>query len=172
MDTIEAYICMDAPSAEAAQKVLLTSYSQFRKSWYMLFFQAPFLPEFMQRIFDFNVFNIIYKSDAITKDDIEAYKYVFSKRGAQTGPINYYRANIVNIVLGKYSLPRLEKYAPGLYLHGERDLYVSDVFVQVLENMYPNLEGKLIPEASHFAQQDKPEAVNRLMREFLKSKRK
>lgn len=168
MDTIEAYICMDAGSSESFQKLVATNYSQFRKSWYMLFFQVPWLPEFMQRLFDFQAFGTVFKSENITKDDLEAFKYVFSKKGAQTPPINYYRANVIDMLLGKCALPKPKKFAPGLYLHGEKDFYVDIEVMDILKNMFPNLDGKVIPKATHFAQQDQPEATNKLMREFLK----
>jgi pimeloyl-ACP methyl ester carboxylesterase len=62
-----------------------------------------------------------------------------------------------------------EKCAPGLYLLGEKDLYISKDSGPELQKLFKNLEFKIVPKADHFCQQDEPEEVNRLMREFLSS---
>lgn len=174
MDSVIAYICMAGPSPEAFNKVIFRSFSQFRKSCYMMFYQAPILPEFIQKLYDFKSFDRMFKINekGISKDDLEAYKYVFSKKGAQNGPINYYRANLVKMLTGAYNSSKTEasdslEYSPGLYLHGERDEFLREKFVSVLKKMYPNLEGKVVANASHFLQQDQPKEVNRLIRDFL-----
>lgn len=129
----------------------------------------PWLPETSVRLFDLKQLNRIgYKSSQITREDIEVYKHVFGKDGALTGPINYYRANFS--FTKKVVHPKPDTFAPGLYLVGERDLYISKETGPLLQKQFKNLELKVVDNANHFCQQDKPEEVNKLMREFLSRK--
>lgn len=54
----------------------------------MFFFLIPFLPEIYVLLFDMKFFDIIFRgtkggvlTDATTQEDVEAYKYLFSKPG-------------------------------------------------------------------------------------------
>lgn len=83
MNMIEKYVMMGAPSAAAWRKAVMSSdgFDQFKKSWYIFYFQMPRLPEFTISLDDFAIFKAIGSS--ITEDDLEAYKYTFSRPGMQ-----------------------------------------------------------------------------------------
>lgn len=152
----------------------------------------PYLPEFASSMFDLKTIDTIFKhSKTVSAEDVEAYKYTFSQKSnnicsaiilfpqiinyisnflipdALTYPINYYRANLKK--LGNSKITKPTKFAPGLYLLGETDLYISKKSGPLLQKYYDNLDFKIVKNANHFAQQDQPEEVNRLMREFLKN---
>lgn len=86
-----------------------------------------------------------------------------------TPPINYYRANIIpDRALMKrrtvdFKMPR------GLYIFGEEDKYLELEGTEKTRRMVYNLTTEVIKGSSHFVQQDNPDMVNKLMREFLKS---
>lgn len=129
----------------------------------------PWLPETSVRLFDLQQLNHIgYKSSYVTRDDVEVYKYVFGKDGALTGPLNYYRANFS--FAKKVAQTKPDTFSPGLYLVGDNDLYISKETGPLLQKQFKNLEFKVVDNANHFCQQDKPEEVNKLMREFLSRK--
>lgn len=100
-------------------------------------------------------------------DDIEAYKYTFSKKNALTSPINYYRAN-VNILTPDTYVKRPDKFAPGLLLLGEHDIYIHRKIEVMMKKRYDNMEFQFIKNANHFAQQHQPQETNRIIQEFLK----
>lgn len=102
------------------------------------------------------------------QDEIEVYKYVFGKPNALTGPINYYRANFS--FNKKVENPKVESFSPGLYLLGENDLYISRETGPLLQKQFKNLDFQIVKKANHFCQQDKPQEVNEIMREFLSRK--
>lgn len=78
---VHKYVMIGAPSAEAFM-VLFRKSDQFRKSWYTLFFKMPCLPELMLSTHDYGIFRTISKNrDNYTEDDIEAFKFTFSKTG-------------------------------------------------------------------------------------------
>ena len=56
----------------------------------MFFFQTPFLPELMFRLNDYSLFNTFFTDpqeggtknpEAFTNEDLEAWKYTFSRSG-------------------------------------------------------------------------------------------
>ncbi|CRK96598.1 CLUMA_CG009929, isoform A [Clunio marinus] len=163
MDTIDKYVMIGAPPSEVWHKLLFSSVKQFLMSWYVFYFQMPFLPEFTTSLQDFQMFKVMKHQ---TEEELEAYKYTFGKEGALTGPINYYRAS-AKFLFPDQPLKRPEKFAPGLYMLGEGDKYISPDSGKMAKELYDNLDFKFIKGANHFAQQHKPDETNRLIREFL-----
>lgn len=120
---IEAAIVVNSPhrGAYAAniRKNPLLNLSQTLRSWYIYFFQLPFLPELVMRCCDFAWLEHNFRSwarteDAFSDEDIERYKAALRKPGALTSAINYYRANtfgefgmgVVRASMGKKNLER------------------------------------------------------------------
>uniref|UniRef100_A0A182YBN1 Apyrase n=1 Tax=Anopheles stephensi TaxID=30069 RepID=A0A182YBN1_ANOST len=168
MDMIERYIMMDAPSQKVARKLFSTSKEQFKMSWYIFFYQMPWLPEFFVRMMDFHIFKVIFKEHG-GPEVVEAFKYTFSKPNGMTYPINYYRENF-RFFTRKLTPPKPSTYAPGLYLLGENDLYISKETGPLMQQEFENLEFRIVPGVDHFLQQHKPDVVNQYMREFLSKK--
>ena len=98
--------------------------------------------------------------------DLEAYKYTFGKKNALTSPINYYRANVY-ILSSDSRVERPEKFAPGLLLLGEHDIYINRKVENLMMKHYDNMQFKFIKNANHFAQQHQPEETNRIIQKFL-----
>uniref|UniRef100_A0A1B0DA77 AB hydrolase-1 domain-containing protein n=1 Tax=Phlebotomus papatasi TaxID=29031 RepID=A0A1B0DA77_PHLPP len=169
METVEKYVMIGAPAMEVYGWIAQREWDQFRKGWYVFFFKAPLIPEMALRINDLSIFKAM-KTEGTTDEDIEAFKYTFAKPKALTYPLNYYRANAFGQVSRIKKKP--EKYAPGLYLLGEKEAFISLSTGPAMEKVYPNLTYKLVPRATHFAQQDKPTLVNEMMRNFLTSSTK
>ncbi|XP_053670298.1 epoxide hydrolase 3-like [Anopheles nili] len=165
MDMIDQYIMMDAPSQKIARKLFSSSKTQFKMSWYIFFYQMPWLPELFLRLMDFHIFKVVFR-DHGGPEVVEAYKYVFSKPNGLTYPVNYYRENF-RFFANVLRPPKPKTFARGLYLIGEHDLYISKETGPLMQQEFQNLEYKVVPEADHFLQQHKPELVNRYMREFL-----
>lgn len=82
MELISKYVLLAAPSFEVFSKVGLSEMEQFRKSWYVYFYQMPLLPEFVFMLRDYDVFKRVNElNDTFTEEDLEAYKYTFSQPG-------------------------------------------------------------------------------------------
>lgn len=165
MDMVDKYILMDAPSRRVVRKLLLTNKTQFKMSWYVFFYQMPKLPEFFMRMSDLKLFEMVFRKHC-NDEELEAFKYTFAKKGALTYPINYYRANFGTRVQSSRP-PADVPHAPGLYLLGEHDAYISKETGPLMQKEYNNLSFKIVPGVDHFLQQHNPTLVNRVMREFL-----
>jgi pimeloyl-ACP methyl ester carboxylesterase len=166
MDTLEKYIMIGGPPSEAWKKLIVSSPKQFLMSWYIFFFQMLWLPEFVIRCNDLKGFEVMKLGSA---EDIECFKYTFSKPGALTPPINYYRA--IRVLNPDPKLKKPTRYAPGLFLLGEYDKYIARKTGKLAQAELENLDFKIIKGANHFAQQHKPEATNSMIREFLETKK-
>lgn len=146
---------------------------QLLKSWYMFFFQLPWLPERLARTNrwrSFKAFSLgtAARADAFTAEDIERYVEAWSQPGAATGMINYYRA--VFRQSPRRALARLRVVsAPTLVIWGERDRYLSKELAEPARSDVPNLERVVrLPDASHWVQHDERERVNELLIEFFR----
>ncbi|MDY7004772.1 MAG: alpha/beta hydrolase [Cyanobacteriota bacterium] len=166
-EMVEKLIVMNIPHPAKFKEGLGTP-EQLLRSWYMFFFQLPFLPELMLEFDDYQAIGSIFKSmvnkSAVTDADIEAYKDAVAKRGALTSMINYYR----NIFSGffnqqEWGILRI----PTLMLWGEEDTALGKELTYGTEEYVENFQIRYIPNCGHSVQQEQPQLVNQYMREFL-----
>ncbi|NEQ75933.1 MAG: alpha/beta hydrolase [Okeania sp. SIO2C9] len=166
-EMVEKLIVMNIPHPAKFREGLGTP-EQLLRSWYMFFFQLPFLPELMLEFDDYQAIGSIFQSmvnkSAVTDADIEAYKDAVAKRGALTSMINYYR----NIFSGffnqqEWGILRI----PTLMLWGEEDTALGKELTYGTEEYVENFQIRYIPNCGHSVQQEQPQLVNQYMREFL-----
>jgi pimeloyl-ACP methyl ester carboxylesterase len=144
---------------------------QLAKSWYMFFFQLPWLPECLVRSGRWWFFRYGFKHDArpgaFTPQDIDRYIEAWSQPDAAKAMINYYRS------VFRQSPKRAEARirvvnAPTLVIWGERDRYLGAELAEPDRADVPNLERVVkLPDASHWVQHDQPERVTQLLAEFF-----
>jgi pimeloyl-ACP methyl ester carboxylesterase len=154
---------------------------QLQKSWYIFFFQLPDLPEkvlsqdnckFLKKLLVGSAVN----RETFSEADLRKYVEAWSKPGALTASINYYRANM-NIaqilalsseqrehLMGRYSKVK----CPTLVIWGEDDAALDKSLTlgmdKYVEGAY---EIKYIQKCGHWVQQEESEKVNRYLMEFL-----
>jgi epoxide hydrolase 4 len=144
---------------------------QFLKSWYMFFFQLPFLPEWTIQLNDYQILADMFTKMAVDKNaftqaDLEAYKDAAAKRGAMTAMVNYYRNGFPKLVqISQKEWGILE--IPTLMIWGENDAALGKELTEGTEAYVKDLTIKYIPNCSHWVQQEQPQLVNQYMREFL-----
>jgi pimeloyl-ACP methyl ester carboxylesterase len=143
---------------------------QLRKSWYMFFFQIPWLPEWGIRRDGFSFAKRSLRAGTprgtFTDEDLERYAQAWAQPGALTGMINYYRAALRRSP--KAALAALVPIqAPTLVIWGERDAYIGAELAEPSPRWVPNVRVERLPEATHWVQHEAPERVNELLIEFL-----
>ena len=111
----------------------------------------------------------------LSEEDLDYFVEEYMRTGADTafiGGLNSYRAMDVNWEHDP-DYGRAAVSAPALFLCGEQDPVLQIITPKSLETMperVRNLRGThLIANAGHFVQQERPEAVNELLLEFLRS---
>lgn len=162
---VDKLIICNSPHPSCFRKCLQTSRKQFFASWYMFYFQLPFLPEYLIEADDFKMLGPIYKRvKNFTDEDVEAYKYALSQSGL-SGPLNYYRNIFTNDLPRGYSRSKIK--APTLVVWGNKDKALTTDCLIGTEQYVEDLTIKYVDGANHWVQMDAPEAVNKYIREFL-----
>jgi pimeloyl-ACP methyl ester carboxylesterase len=170
-DLVERLVILNAPHPAAFLRELRRP-RQWLRSWYILFFQLPWLPERMLSARDYSRIARTLRREPVSQgafsaEDVQLYKQAYSQPGALTAMINYYRALVR--YPGEVRRGNRVIEAPTLVIWGERDRYLGVGMTEHLERCVPNVQVVRIPDASHWVQNDAPERVNRLMVEFLTS---
>jgi pimeloyl-ACP methyl ester carboxylesterase len=172
----EAVIVANAPHFGPFERELRKP-RQMMRSWYMLFFQLPFLPEWTIRAGDYRVIERMFEqradSGSIAADEIQAYKDAIGTPGALTAALNYYRSAFrgrLKSLLGREEStedgwPVIE--APTLLIWGTNDVALGVETTRGTEEWVPNLRIEYLQGASHWVQQERAEDVSRLMVDFL-----
>ena len=142
---------------------------QLLKSWYIFFFQLPWIPEAALRAGDFAYVRRTYergtvRPNAFTDEDIERYIQAYKEPGALTAMLNYYRAAARSV--GDLShFPVID--APTVVIWGEQDISLRVEMAEPPSKLVPNARVEYLPDASHWVQIDRPERVNDLLLDFL-----
>lgn len=170
---VDKLAILNSPHPSIFYKHLKSDTSQLLKSWYMLFFQIPFLPEFfinlnLKQFFKNALRGWAINKNAFTDEDLNKYVEAYKQKGALKASINYYRAGL------RFSNAKKSKgkkvQAPTLLIWGENDKALGKELTVGTENYINNtFELKLIPNCSHWVQQDEPEKVNEYLFDFFKT---
>lgn len=142
---------------------------QMLKSWYIGFFQLPWIPETalgarnaagLERLL-----RVSSHADTFSAADLDEYHRAWSQPGALTGMVNWYRA----ILRYPPGLPRDARVKiPTLMLWGAQDVALARGMAR------PSIdycdEGKLVffEDATHWVQHDRAADVSALLVEFFK----
>lgn len=171
-ELVDRLVIMNAPHPATFRQAMQNNWRQRLRSWYMLFFQLPRLPEAAFRLGDYWALEQSFRRDttrpeAFTDEVMARYKQAASRPGALTAMINWYREALGLSTWRATGRRDLILRVPTLVIWGERDRYLGRELNDDLRRWVPELTLRYIPDASHWVQQDRPEEVNRYLLEFL-----
>ena len=149
---------------------------QLRLSWYMGFFNIPWLSDWVVQRQDYAFIRKLWRDwspgwqpEPVVLDSVIQ---TLSQPGVRSAALGYYRAALsikallVSAEEAHYPVP-----VPTLALSGERDgCIASEVFEQLMlaQDFPKGLTFSRIAEAGHFLHQEQPEQVNREILDWLK----
>ena len=171
-EQVEKLAILNVPHPDRFLQGLWTLH-QLRKSWYIFFFQIPWLPEQVVRAGNFAWLRSNFRNDpvrpgAFGPQDIDRYVEALSRPGALTAAMNYYRALFRQTPAQvRRQLRKVE--IPVLVIWGERDRYLGTELAQPDRTWVPDVRVERLVDASHWVQVDQPEKVNALLLDFLRS---
>jgi len=159
------------------------TFRQALKSWYILFFQLPSLPEWWISARDFAALERMFKETAragtFSDTDIAVYKAAMRQPFALSAAINYYRANFKGFSRSFLSLlggdagrekqqPEGRIRVPTLFIYGERDFAIVPETVRDVGSYVdaPYREVRLATRG-HWVQQESIAEVNAALLSFL-----
>ena len=159
-DVVDRLAILNSPPTKQFIKALRT-WRQMKKSWYVFFFQLPWLPEFMlsrgaMRSIRSSLRHAVQRKDAFTEEDWENEKASLSTPGTLTAAINYYRAAVRSARSGHSHGPRGD--VPTLVLWGDRDRFLG---TELLDGLPGSTEIIHYPSAGHWVHWDEPTEVTR-----------
>ena len=148
----------------------LRTWQQLSRSWYILFFQLPLLPELLLKANLSRAMEQTFRGMAIDKSafsdaDIDAYTTALAKPGALTAALNYYR-NLLPLLLSPTDWPILFQTRT-LMIWGEDDVALGKELTEGTEDYVRDFQIHYIPNCSHWVQQEQPQLVNQYIRAFL-----
>ena len=169
---LERLVIMNVPHPGAAAENF--SWRQLLRSWYMIFFQLPRLPEALIRARGPHAFAEAIRDGMrnpgnVDEETVDLIAANLGNRERLTGMLHYYRA----LLRGgggrrqsRLGFPEIE--TPTLMLWGVNDLALTVETTFATHRYVRDLTLRYLPEASHFVQQDAPVLVNRLLCAYLR----
>ena len=176
-EVVERLAALNCPPPEVLVRMLRSSLGQLRRSWYMLFFQLPRLPE---RRLSRDGAAVVARAlvggshvrSAWPAEELDLYQAAFARPGRAKAAIDWYRAAFRRALRprGRRPLPLVS--VPTLVLWGVEDRFLGLELVdrgRLSEVFVPGNEPEivLIESAGHFVQNEAPQRVNEELLRWL-----
>jgi pimeloyl-ACP methyl ester carboxylesterase len=169
---LDGLVIMNVPHPTVFSRVLRRSPRQMARSWYVLFFQLPGLPERLmtanraRRVAGAFLGMAVDKS-AFPREVLDHYREAALKPGAMTAMLSYYRANAKRLA-ERRSFPPIA--VPTLMIWGEEDRALGLELTEGYEELVTDFTLRRLPRVSHWVQQEAPEKVNQALGAWLDAK--
>jgi pimeloyl-ACP methyl ester carboxylesterase len=185
-ECLNQLVIVNAPHPGVFERLLREDPRQQQASQYVLMFRSPQAEAILSaNQYAFLVATVLgagLKNGTFNEDDKKAYIEAWSQAGALTGGLNYYRA--AKIVPPQQASDASARTAsagnvavdpanlivrvPTLVIWGEKDTALLTANLDGLDQFVPALTVKRIPEGTHWVIHERPEEVNRYIREFIR----
>jgi pimeloyl-ACP methyl ester carboxylesterase len=165
---LDKLVVMNAPHGVVISKSLSRNRAQQRRSWYMLFFQLPWLPEFVSRRQNWRLLASMLRSTSrpgtFSDADLAQYRQAWSQPGAYPAMLNWYRA-----MMRAHTTPPAKQpiAVPTLLLWGAQDHFLGRELAEASIRKCSQGQLVLLEDATHWLHHEQPERVNSLIQEFL-----
>jgi len=167
---ISRLIVMNVPHPKLAEKGLGTR-RQLAKSWYIFFFQLPWIPEWLLARNHCAAIAHAFRGMAVDKtrfpdEVLRVYRDAAAVPGALSAMLNYYRALLRGLRRTRQrGTPRIEM--PTLMIWGEVDAALGKELTFGTDEYVGDLTLRYLPGVSHWVQQEAPETVNGMIEAWL-----
>jgi epoxide hydrolase 4 len=170
---LERLIIMNVPHPGVFFEKIKSLPEQRKKSWYVYFFQLPWLPELLMTsrkakgVGDAFV-NMAIDKSRFPEDVLDVYRNNALRPKGMRSMINYYRA----LVRGGGAKRQLEQGfptidTPTLMIWGEEDAALDKRTTLGTEKHVDDFTIRYLPNVSHWVQQEAPETVNAMIRAWI-----
>jgi len=159
---------LNVPHPAVMRKFLSRDLDQLRRSWYMMAFQLPWLPEFILSMNGWQRFahslQNTGKAGSFTDEDITRYKEAWSQPDAMTSMLNWYRTSVRN---PSWASKDMRIKVPTLMMWGMKDFALTHRMARPSMDYVDDGNLILFPEATHWIQHDAAEEVNHYLIDFI-----
>ncbi len=167
-ELLDRLVILNAPHPKIFARKVRTPPQMFM-SWYVLFFQLPFLPELLLRANNYSYLRKTFrktKCEAFSEAEIDRYIEAISRPQALHSALNYYRA-MFRFKDARELARQAKTEAETLVIWGEKDLALSVKLLDGLSELAPNLSIHRIAAAGHWVQNEAADEVSRKMIHFF-----
>jgi pimeloyl-ACP methyl ester carboxylesterase len=149
----QSLITISTPHPKALLRSLFSS-KQFFLSWYMLFFQIPWLPEKILRSNKGRLFKSMLSHSGLDEKTVSIYAQHLKDNAILTGSLNWYRALPFSFLEAK----KINKLiVPTLFIYGKNDIFLSQKAAETTgEWINAKYTFRKIPQATHWIPEESP----------------
>jgi epoxide hydrolase 4 len=167
-ERIAKLVVLNVPHPSVMRKFFSTRPRQLLRSWYMFFFQFPWLPEAFFSAFNYRVgARALLRSSrpgTFSDEDLAQYRAAWSQPHAVTSMINWYRALFRTRVI----FPDKTVRVPTRILWGERDAFLLSEMAHESLRYCTNAELFTFANATHWLQHEETSRVSELLIDFFR----
>jgi epoxide hydrolase 4 len=165
-------VIMNVPHPKVGEREI-KHWRQFKKSWYIFFFQLPWLPEWMMgakgaRGIKGAFYNMAVDKSRFGKEVLQIYANAALRPGALKSMINFYRALLRTPDFRQIGGGDI--VTPTLMIWGEEDSALNIHCTEGTEQWVPHFTLHRLPGVSHWVQQEAPDQVNQILESWLDRK--
>ncbi len=163
-ELLEKLVILNVPHPAVFKSFIRKSWSQKKRSWYILLFQIPFLSEALYRLLGEKSMRESSRPGTFTQEDFKIYRMGWNQGGSLKAMMQWYRAALrcpPRELLDESIFPST------LILWGKKDHFL--MFEMAELSLHFCKKGRLIflDEATHWLQHEFPEKVNESIDGFI-----
>lgn len=169
---------LNAPHPDYLLQEMISNLDQLRRSWHILAFQIPALPEWLIRQNLGPFLNTMLQGQAVRKgaftaQDTQLYQAALEKPGVLTAVMNHYRQLFApQAWLNQWGRSPKPITVPTLVLWGEEDALLSRKLIEGIDKLIAApFRFTAISQCGHWVQQEAPQTVNRELLNFLRQRK-
>jgi pimeloyl-ACP methyl ester carboxylesterase len=162
---VERLGILNVPHPAVMRRHLLTNFRQIRRSWYIFFFELPWLPErSLRRGLAERALRGTSRRGTFSDEDLARYREAWRQPGALRAMVDWYRAAIRGAAqpAGPRRVP-----VETLVLWGVRDVALGREMVAPSLALCDRGRGIFFERATHWVQHEEAAGVNALLLRFL-----
>jgi pimeloyl-ACP methyl ester carboxylesterase len=133
-DWVSRTTILGVPHLRVFIKNLVLNPAQLRRSWYLLFFQLPWLPELILRRRDWALLVRVLRNTSppgvFSDSDLEQYKKSWANKGALTAMLNWYRAALLRPPKFALDSNASRVKVPTLLIWGKNDQFLDEAMAR------------------------------------------
>jgi pimeloyl-ACP methyl ester carboxylesterase len=159
---------LNVPHPSVMRSTLQNNPAQMARSWYIAFFQLPWLPERLMGMAGARAAESLFKRTAnpgsFSDADITEYKKAWQQPGALTAMLNWYRSIAQRPAA---SPPDRRVHVPTLILWGVNDVALTREMARASQDYCDDAKLVWFDNATHWVQHDAPDRVNQELLDFF-----
>jgi epoxide hydrolase 4 len=167
-DKVDRLILVNCAPAITLGRAIHHSWRQRIRSWYVLFYRIPRLPEWWLTAFRGRAMRLLLSDRVFSAEDLAAYRDAIRRPRAAWAGLAYYRSIAHTIKEDADRLRGKRITSPALILWGKRDWTLNRDLPRWLDRQFTNPTRKVFfPDVGHWVIEARPDDVARTVIGFL-----